>query len=97
MGVLDRKQIEGAEDADDIFGEYIVQQLRTIEARDSNYVKFKIQEFIFNYQFGQLIVPPSAMSQASGLLFPSSSLMESNNFATVVSQRDYFCTLFKSP
>ena len=88
IGILDRKQNEGAEDAEDIFGKYIVQQLRTSEARDRNYLKFKIQELIFNYQFGQLVVPPSAMSQTSVLLCPSSSLTESNNFATVVSPQN---------
>ena len=88
IGILDRKQNEGAEDAEDIFGKYIVQQLRTIEARDRNYLKFKIQELIFNYQFGQIVVPPNAVSQTNALPSPSSSLTESNNFSIVKSAQN---------
>ena len=66
----------------------IVQQLCTIEARDRNYLKCKIQELIFNYQFGQIVVPPNAVSQTNALPSPSSSLTESNNFSIVKSAQN---------
>lgn len=53
ISILDKKQRKPAEveDQEDVFAKHIAYQLRAFPERDRNYVKFKIQELIFNVQF----------------------------------------------
>ena len=58
INILDNRGAGQQENQEELFGRFIAQQLQKIDSRGRDFLRFKIQKLIFNYQFQQVHLPP---------------------------------------